>query len=1154
MIDLQCSTLRPGRRRRQRSVLARVLRGALWLKLSIVLVLVAAGGAAYGVLSAGPVRFAGLSDRVAQGIAVRIGEGWSVGLRDSALLMVDGSLALRASDLEIRDPSGILVLRSPDAVVSLDTRSLILGSPRPRSVEFRDLDVRGSIADDGSVSFRPASEPEAAPVRDAAPAASALSTEPASAAGQPVDGGSRLSAATDSLLDLILDPKGAIGALDRARVARARLTLVDAQGRERGAHFRVDGSFDRDAAGEHHFSVTLLGARGEWRVAGRAKRHADGSRDAALQAHDIPLRDLVLFAGLSEMPADLDVKVSGDAVARLGADERLEHMEGRLALGEGAITLRSAEWAPPIAIDGAELAGRWTEASRHLELSSLAFRGGRTDLDLSGRVDVPFEGPWRATLEGRGGRLPGVTEKDAPVAVDSLALHVRSTDKGVAIDNLALRGPALNVDAGVSIGAPEDRGGVTVRAELRDTATRTALRLWPQFASPDLRAYLVDTLRGGMAETVSVAVTLSGEDLLRIEKEEALAEDRLKIAFRLRDAVYAPAAQLPPLRNGAYEGVVTGVRAAVSTPRADATLPDGRSLTLKDGSFVLENLWDYAAIAKIDFHVAGGADAVVSFLRNPSIGALAGVDPASVKGQADFKVSIPLTIYDIPAMSALPVLATGQVSDLSVERVLGKERLEGASLAVSYDRGALGVKGEGRMGGSPVTIDVRQPRNGPGEAVLSATLDDAARVRRGLGFGPQLTGPVAVRVTQPFGKGAKGSLRIEADLSRAAIEDIIPGWTKPAGRPGRLTFSPVETEKGTELTDLSLDSGTVQLRGSVTLQADGQLDRAEFSTFKLSPGDDAKVQIDRSGALHKVSVRGNVADARPMLKMASAPPAPAARNAGREAKSDQRDVDLDLAVNILTGFNEEALTNVTLKASTRNRELRALQMAGRFPGAPVTAQLVRPDRAAPVLTLRSDDAGALLRFADIYPRMMGGQLTLQMNAEARQTGVVTVQNFVLRNEPALRRIITQQPSGEGGAPVPASINVSEVPFVRARAEFARAAGRIDFRDAVISGSQIGFTLDGWIDHARDRTDISGTFVPAYGLNNVFAQVPLFGPLLGGGRDEGLFAVNFRISGAASAPTLTVNPLSAIAPGIFRKLFGAGPGLQPGVVPPRPVER
>ena len=75
---------------------------------------------------------------------------------------------------------------------------------------------------------------------------------------------------------------------------------------------------------------------------------------------------------------------------------------------------------------------------------------------------------------------------------------------------------------------------------------------------------------------------------------------------------------------------------------------------------------------------------------------------------------------------------------------------------------------------------------------------------------------------------------------------------------------------------------------------------------------------------------------------------------------------------------------------------------------------------------------------------------------------------------------------------------------------------------------------------------------------VVAQVPLFGPILGGGQDEGLFAVNFRISGLASEPTLTVNPLSAVAPGFLRKLFGAGSGASDAtgamLMPPARTER
>ena len=61
-----------------------------------------------------------------------------------------------------------------------------------------------------------------------------------------------------------------------------------------------------------------------------------------------------------------------------------------------------------------------------------------------------------------------------------------------------------------------------------------------------------------------------------------------------------------------------------------------------------------------------------------------------------------------------------------------------------------------------------------------------------------------------------------------------------------------------------------------------------------------------------------------------------------------------------------------------------------------------------------------------------------------------------------------------------------------RHDALRAKGEREVGNADFKRYQVGFTLGGYIDYARDRMDISGTFVPAYGLNNAFAQVPLFG--------------------------------------------------------------
>ena len=83
-----------------------------------------------------------------------------------------------------------------------------------------------------------------------------------------------------------------------------------------------------------------------------------------------------------------------------------------------------------------------------------------------------------------------------------------------------------------------------------------------------------------------------------------------------------------------------------------------------------------------------------------------------------------------------------------------------------------------------------------------------------------------------------------------------------------------------------------------------------------------------------------------------------------------------------------------------------------------------------------------------------------------------------------------------------------------------------------------------VEHARqqwraaDVVDLEGTVVPAYALNSLLGKIPIVGGLLSGGeKGSGLFAANFRMTGPQENPKVSVNPLSALAPGILRRVFG-----------------
>ena len=1108
--------------------------------LALVLVLGAGIGLVALRLSNGPLQIDGLSRRVAAAVAERIGPGWSIGIRGSSLeLDRENALSLRFSGLDIRNPQGDLVVRAPLALVSLDLWGLLRLNLQPRSIEFRETQTTALLHRDGSIAFA------------ASEANHPVDIEPHTPPS--VDGVrgsvSPLSAGIASIFGIVLDPSGVVGALDRARITDARLRLIDDDGRERAVFARVNGLFGRDPAnGTRTFELRLDGPHGEWRFGGALRDGGEGQeRSGVITLDDLPVTDLLLLSGQSGLPLTTDLKVSARADVSLAAG-RIKTMTAKVHTGDGTFLIEEKDFNP-VTVESLDANLNWDEAGRVMALTGLDYRGAGNAVHLTGAwTGSPADAAtaWTATLTSRDATLRGATPKDAPVKIDALDAQLSGRDGGISIDALTLSAPGVQGTITGTIGTTADEGGLTLHIVGHDGEVRTGLRLWPEHIAPPARTYLVDQLRRGRVDSVDIRVKMSGAVLAAATRGEPAPDEAVHIDFHVSDAAIDVTADAPPVTKGNVVGTITGRSTNVRNVTAEVHGPDGRGLAITDGSFVIPQITPERVVAQIGMRLSGGADGMASVLQAKLFKSLMSVDldPATIKGSADLRVDFPLDLKHIPDLPDLPVTLTGTLADLSVDKVMGKDRLEAGRFSLAYDRGAFTLKGDGRVAGAPITVDLRQPKVGqPGEAIVNLALDDAVRGRKGLPTAPQLTGTIPVRAVVPIGRPGTGKppIRVEADLAKAGIDGLLPGLTKPAGKPGRLTFTLLDGGQGLELRDFAFDAAPATARGTVTITPEGGLERADLTTVKLSPGDDLRVSLDRTGSGYKVVVRGAVVDARPFLKSLGGPDAKGSKD------TNPKDIDADIQVPIVAGFNDEALTGANLRLSLHGKTLRAATISGRFRAAPFAASVTRGERGVPTLAVDSADAGATLRFVDIYRRMHGGRLNAGIGLnDGPQAGVVQIRDFILRNEPALSSIMAQGPEpadtdAARGRRIAPGRAAGDVTFDRMRANFVRTGTRVDFSDAAISNAAMGFTLSGWLDTGRERTDMTGTFVPLYGLNNVAAQLPLLGPLLGGGHNEGLFAVNFRVAGKLAAPDVSVNPLSAIAPGFLHKLFSAGGG-------------
>lgn len=1112
------------------AVARRAKAGLVTIAVAILVAIVTLTGAAGTLLVTGMIPLSGLEGRISAAIAERLGPDWQVEAEQAELSRVDGRSQLMVKQVSFRHRGGA-AFRAPEAVLGYEPLALLRGEIRLVSVDLRGVNVRLGVNHDGALIVNADSAPVETVPKPVLPDA----------------GHWNAFTSVMGAIGTLAQGDGLLGALETAGMRGARLALVDPDGRQKAGLEDVDIRLSRVGAGVTR--LTMKGRTGSrWKeLAIDLSSDKDGTRRAEIDIIRFePAEAMALAFGTASVAIDgLPMKGKVSLVQRPDGDGKLE---ARFDILPGTVHFRDSP-VEPITVEAAHVEIESSGKLNDFRIRSTEIKAGATQLRGSGSLGEE-NGVWRARLEASG-QIAGLPSEPA-VTVDRMlgdfTLDQRAGE--VKIANVSLQGPDIHAEMTGLVRREGESPYQRFLIKGADSDARAILAVWPGWTSPELHSTLRRQLAAGRIMNVVVDLDLPAADHARMVRGAGMPDKSLSVTVDARQVRFLPGPGLPPLVEAEVNGTTTGRTVSLTIPKASADLGNGRKLALSEGSFHLPEIWLHRAPAKIGFRTTGGMDALAALFTFPALKefALGSIDPASLRGMSDLKTTLTVPLAGDVKASEVAIQSAGTFSNVASDMLLSPEKLDGGNFSVSFDAAGLSIRGDGRISGDRAQMEVRQNSKGQGEATMSFTLDNAGRQKRG--FGPEIgiNGPVPIKVATTLSKNGPQPPRVEADLTKAAIESGVPGLSKLAGKAGKASFTYISDHDGPDLDDFTFEAAPVLIKGKIELGKQNSFESASLSQFRISPGDNLKVEARRDGNLAKLTIRGAVADVRPFVKDLQGGPAPAGRRDKNASK--EPDLDIDLDVPILTGFNNEAIGNGKLKLAKRDGDLRSLTFDGRIGRANVTAR--KAESSGP-LVVQSENGGAVLRFFDLYRRAHGGDLILTVGpGESRQSGELLFRDFVVRDEPALKRVIGEQGSlamaGDAAASAPVRINASEAAFTKLRAEFSRTASRLDVSDMVIWGQQVGFTLQGNVDYGRDKVDIAGTFVPGYAFNNAFAQVPVVGALLGGGSQYGgLFAVNFRISGAASAPTMTINPLSAIAPGILRRFvdpLGGTPNERP----------
>lgn len=1078
---------------------------ALEVVIGILAVIALLVGVAIWRLSSGPVQLDFLTARVERALSDPAG-GYTVAIGSTDLTWGGWSrtVDLHARNVRVRDAAGAIVAALPDSVVRISLRALIQGTVAATAVEVFGARLSLVRRKDGTFQFGPWVEPSEA--------------ESAADAGAEAD----LSAIFPAVIQQLMSRPRAdepLSFLSKVRILGGRLLVDD---RMQGLSWQApyaDIELRRDArglAGQVELSVTL-GAR-EAEIAGQfyydsATRlsHVQLTFDGVLP------KSVVSFApGLAGLRG-LTTPLSGSASGSVALDGAIRHVRFDIAGGAGALDMPGLERSWPVRA-----------------------------LSLVGEADGP---------ERR------------------LVLERARIDLGTD----AAPGPRIEASGTLTSTAPGFAGDLYMAAEVAvtDVSLGALARYWPAALGGNERAWVLENVTAGRVERAAARVRLHVPG-------GRLAEARLAAldgTLRYRDLTVHYLRPMPPVA-GISGTAKFDAKQLIFEPKSGAL----EALRVEPSTITITGLDGDDQDMAIDLAVRGPVRDMLVVLDHDRLRLIRrlNIDPRAATGDVAARIGLRFPLENDLGLEQIEIGARANLRRTGVKKLLlGLDASDG-DLALEVDKSGMALTGPVSLAGVPFELnwieafsdDAPEPTRIEIEA---ARIDATARAALGIDTAPYMDGPVSVHLTAVRDMGGQTTVKAAINLQESTLRVAPLFWEKPAGDTGAAYFTLVlEGGRPVGIRDLEISAGTLRAKGAGTFRDDGKalgtlrLDELGFNGTSLREvaidfGDDKIVARAGGGNLDATPWLSGDEEAPAQASVPAEPPvqprtpdepaAPAYRPLHLVARglnavyfgADRyfRDVDLEVERGAF-GWNRIAFSGRVPRALWHVREKvdPAKAKQDQEPpekGAKTLMVDFGPDKnGGRALRVTAEDMGAALRALDALDTVEGGRLEIVGHSDgplptATLRARIKARNYVLVGAPTLARLLTVASftgirdllSGEG------------IRFRRLVGEVTVRGGKVHTDLLRAYGPALGLTAKGNVSVDGSETNIRGTVVPAYTVNRILGKIPLLGPLLIGGEGEGFIAITYKMSGPISDPKVTVNPLSALAPGFLRNLFNAG---------------
>jgi hypothetical protein len=1132
--------------------------------LAVLGLLLIAAAAVYVRLSQGPVSLDFLRQAVESRINANL-PNMSVSVGGVVVERSGGTGVphVRLRNIELKDRNGNLVARAPRAAVEVEGGALMSGAIVPTSIELIGPRIRVMRNLEGGIELG---------FGEAAPEGEAVVVDPGSGVSPKSDQDTTLArgdgpmgqpGAGAAIIEILsgnpaAEGGQAISSIKTIRIADAEIRFYD---EANDAIWNIPSAqlvFQRMPYG---FAVAANAAVSNGDEAGQWSADISASYRRETRSFSISTRinDLVpanisdeVFA-LAQL-ARVKVPLAGQVEMEVTDQGLITKATGEFVASAGEVGFPDY-LAEPIIIDEGSLRADYDPVTGSIVITDSLLLVGSSRAQLKGSLLPERNAEGRLTalrimLEARNVAIDAQGTITSPVAVD----QVRFTGKAAIeearldIEDLMVMSGGTGIRLRGAITGGGESAGILLAGRMKELSTDLLKQLWPPIMAPKTRKWVNENIREGRIREGEFTVNLPVDALARAQRQRRLPENSINLSFKMDGVTSGYFKDLPPLIGAQGEASLKDNNFRLEVDGADVVMPSGGKVRLTSGTMLAKDILGAETLAEFDLDVEGKAQPLIEYLDQPALNLIrhTGFDTGKLNADAKLKVKLSLPLIRNVPKTRIAVSVAAKLSNASLKDALPGIDIAEGNIDLTVEKGVFTAEGPVKLSGIPSKLrwqrgpapDFRQ------SAVIETTLDGEQRQKLGIDLGTFARGPIGVTATIPDLGDAEGRTEVEADLSEVELRVQPISWYRPAMPKTAATFTYFSKgANGPRIEALEIKGKGLSVKGQMTLAPKRQgLRSASLSEVRLSDENRFAAEISAGADGTSITIDGASFDARPLIRSLFG-----ARNRGdagdaspppkNSAKTTDKPVRVRLNLDSLHANRGEIVKNVKGSLTARSGRLEEAEIEGSFlSGQPVVFR-VTPVEGGREMRINGRDGGAAIRAANLYSKVAGGQIEfyalLGKDGSSVQDGRLVLRNFAVLNEAALAELDSR------GKPKRAGPRRDALNFDKLTLPFTSDARFIKIGESLVRGTELGASAEGLIRKSDGAVDITGTIIPIYALNSVLGDIPLFGDILTGGKGQGIIGVTFALGGTVDKPAFQMNPVSAVAPGIFRKFFEYG---------------